>query len=210
MVCASLIQNSLPSEDQRARGMPGAQCTRSLVCARVVKYAHEYSQRRHRITSGIPHAMVLRLIRALPGDRALLPPSPLRSLLLKNLAPASGRQDHTISPSASGAFVSSAIRVHRIPPYVRDDREAPLLVRRDDSLYSCFYPAVKSISEIPKSRKTVFEDAPGNGLPGHHVKALPHRGPSSLADYPHRSCERPSRRRGSHSVVDPIPGVREG
>src|SRR6202035_916077 len=53
-------------------------------------------------TSGIPHAMVLRLIRDLPGDRALLPPSPLRSLLLKNLAPASGRQDHTISPSTSG------------------------------------------------------------------------------------------------------------
>ena len=66
-------------------------------------------------TSGIPHAMVLRLIRALPGDRALLPPSSLRSLLLKNLTPASGRQDHTPSPSASSAFVSHAICVHRIP-----------------------------------------------------------------------------------------------
>ena len=31
---------------------------------------------------GIPHAMVYGLLRALPGDRALLPPSPLRSLLL--------------------------------------------------------------------------------------------------------------------------------
>src|ERR1700690_3244767 len=39
-------------------------------------------------------------LRALPGDRAFLPPSPLRSLLLKNLTPASGRQDHTTSPSA--------------------------------------------------------------------------------------------------------------
>jgi hypothetical protein len=29
-------------------------------------------------------------------------------------------------PSASSAFVSSAIRVHRIPPRVRDDREPPL------------------------------------------------------------------------------------
>src|ERR1700732_5418971 len=45
-------------------------------------------------TSGIPHAMVLRLIRALPGDRALLPPSSLRGLLLKNLATASGRRGH--------------------------------------------------------------------------------------------------------------------
>src|SRR5215216_7364553 len=40
------------------------------------------------------------LLRALPGERALLPPSPLRSLLLKNLAPASRRQDHTTSPYA--------------------------------------------------------------------------------------------------------------
>ena len=45
------------------------------------------------------------VLRALPGDRALLPPSPLRSLLLKNLAPASGRQDHTAWPSAKRSFV---------------------------------------------------------------------------------------------------------
>ena len=76
--------------------------------------------------------MVLRLIRDLPGDRALLPPSSLRSLLLKNLTPASGRQDHTPSPSASSVFVSHAICVHRIPaPNVRDDRDTPLLWRRD-------------------------------------------------------------------------------
>jgi len=56
-------------------------------------------------------------------------------------------------PSASGAFVCRAIRVHRIPPHVRDDRETPLLVRRDDSIYSCFYLAVKLISEIQKSKQ---------------------------------------------------------
>ena len=42
-----------------------------------------------------------------------------------SLAPAPRRQDHTTSPSASGANVSCAIRVHRIPPRVRDDRERP-------------------------------------------------------------------------------------
>jgi hypothetical protein len=35
-----------------------------------------------------------------PVSRAFLPPSLPRSLLLKNLTPASGRQDHTTSPSA--------------------------------------------------------------------------------------------------------------
>ena len=46
--------------------------------------------------------------------------------IIADLTPASGRQDHTTSPSASSAFVFGAIRVHRIPPRVRDDREPPL------------------------------------------------------------------------------------
>jgi hypothetical protein len=52
-------QKCFALEIKRARGMPGAQCTRSLVCAIGSKYAHQYSQRRHRKSSGIPHAMVL-------------------------------------------------------------------------------------------------------------------------------------------------------
>jgi hypothetical protein len=64
-----------PSDHQRAQGMPGAQCTRSLVCAGVVEYAHEYSQRRHRIHPAFPTQWFYGLYRALPGDRALLPPS---------------------------------------------------------------------------------------------------------------------------------------
>ena len=40
--------------------------------------------------------------------------------------PASGHQNHTTSPSASAPFVKGAIRVHRIPPRVRDDRDTPL------------------------------------------------------------------------------------
>jgi hypothetical protein len=41
------------------------------------------------------------LFRALLGDRAFLPPSPARHVsVVANLAPASGRQDHTALPSA--------------------------------------------------------------------------------------------------------------
>ena len=43
-----------------------------------------------------------------------MPPSPVK-LLFTNLTPASGRQDHTTSPSARSALVSSAAYVHRIP-----------------------------------------------------------------------------------------------
>jgi hypothetical protein len=42
------------------------------------------------------------------------------------LTPASRRQDHTTSPSASARFVKRAARVHRIPLRVRDDRDTPL------------------------------------------------------------------------------------
>ena len=76
--------------------------------------------------------MVYGLLRALPGDRALLPPSPLRSsLLMEKLA----SQELDASVEASGphdfAVRFSAVRyrrihVHRIPSRVRDDRDTPL------------------------------------------------------------------------------------
>ena len=47
----------------------------------------------------------LRLIARSPRRPAFLPPSLLRSLLPRNLMPASGHQDHTPSPSASVPFV---------------------------------------------------------------------------------------------------------
>jgi hypothetical protein len=104
--------------------MPGARCARSLAC-KSRKHASK-SPRSHRKHPAFPAQWFYGLFRALPGDRAFLPPSSPRSLLLENLTPASGRQDHMALPSASSAFVFGAIRVHRIPSRVRDDREAPL------------------------------------------------------------------------------------
>jgi len=64
---------------ERAQGRPGARCTRGLVCIDAQKNAHTSIQvkRKH---SGLPCAMALQLIRALPGDRAFLPPLPARSV----------------------------------------------------------------------------------------------------------------------------------
>jgi hypothetical protein len=47
--------------------------------------------------------------------------------IIANLTPASGRQDHTTSPSASRAVRQERLHVHRIPLHVRDDRETPLV-----------------------------------------------------------------------------------
>ena len=89
-------------------------------------------------TTGLPCAMVLRLIRDLPGDRALLPPSSAdRSA---DLTPALGRQDHTISPSASCCSSHNTSRPSHPAPNVRDDREAPLLRQRDAREHRCDLP----------------------------------------------------------------------
>src|SRR5271169_3390613 len=89
-----------------------------------------YERNHHRFTGSIRPSLrngFNGFLRALPGDRAFLPPSPLRSLLLKNLTPASGRQDHTTSPSAGlSAFVSAPPASTASRPAFRDDREPPL------------------------------------------------------------------------------------
>jgi hypothetical protein len=96
------------------------------------KKAHEHSH--HRFT-GITRPSLRNgfnsLFRALPGDRALLPPSLRGNRFPQNLTPASGRQDHTTSPSAhvplvNGTSASTASRLN-----VRDDRDTPLLSRWD-------------------------------------------------------------------------------
>ena len=102
--------------------MPGARCTRSLACS--VKNTR-VSHHGRTGTPGIPARNGFNgFLRALPGDRAFLSPS--SALRLADLTPASRRQDHTTSPSASVPFVSSTISVHRIPPHVRDDHDTPL------------------------------------------------------------------------------------
>ena len=56
---------------------------------------------------------------------------PEKRQLLKNLTPASRRQDHMASPSASVLFVTGSFASTASCTHVRDDRETPLLVAQD-------------------------------------------------------------------------------
>src|SRR5260370_15878888 len=79
-------------------GNAGCQRTRSRACSVVNTRVshHGYAE-----TPGIPARNGFNgFLRDLPGDRAFLSPSSLSSSLLKNLPPASMRQDHTTAPSA--------------------------------------------------------------------------------------------------------------
>src|SRR5260370_28833827 len=121
--------------------MPGARCARSRACSvvntRVSHHGHTG------ITRHSPRNGFNGFLRALPGDRALLPPSSA-DLSSANLTPASGRQDHTTSPSASRrSRQQRRLRPPHPVPYVRDDRETPLRGDGTKSQYSCFYPPVK-------------------------------------------------------------------
>jgi hypothetical protein len=92
-----------PSKSKRAQGRPGARCTLGRVCRKSTRVSNQgYTG-----SSGLPCAMVLRLIRALLGDHRLVATvvGVMRSIIA-NLAPASERQNHTTSPSASAPFVS--------------------------------------------------------------------------------------------------------
>jgi hypothetical protein len=74
--------------------------------------------------------MVLRLIRALPGDRALLPPSFAgQSRDLDASVGASG--PHAFAVRFSAARLATLLRPPHPASNVRDDREAPLLWERD-------------------------------------------------------------------------------
>jgi hypothetical protein len=101
-----------PSELRGRRECRGARCARSRVCSvestRVSHHGHT-GNTRHSPRNGFNG-----FLRALPGDRACLPPSPA-DLSSANLTPASGRQDHTTSPSALAPFASKRQNVHRIP-----------------------------------------------------------------------------------------------
>src|SRR6516164_2611996 len=92
-------------------------------------------------STGLPCAMGLRLIRDLPGDQALLSPSP--RIILRSLTPAQGRQDHKISPYASCHSSRDASRPSHPAAYVRDDREAPLMRQRDARMIVLICPTAQ-------------------------------------------------------------------
>jgi hypothetical protein len=105
--------------------------------APMVRVQQKSTRQNHRFSRNrpaFPARVVLRLIRDLPGEPGFLATvvGVMRSIIA-NLAPASGRQDHTISPSASVPVVSAQKRLILPQPshpasHVRDDRDTPLLV----------------------------------------------------------------------------------
>jgi hypothetical protein len=94
--CARAKAGICPSKKQgrRKRRVPAAPAASR---AKVIEHTSN-SPQVHRSNPAFPAQWFYGLFRALPGDRALLPPSSAKDSA--NLTPASGRQDHTALPSA--------------------------------------------------------------------------------------------------------------
>src|SRR5215212_10431647 len=140
-----------PPSTERAQGMPGARCTRSLACKN--KKAHEVVTTSSPEQPGIPRAMVL---------TAYFEISPVIGLFVtvaceydssapgradfapQNLTPASRRQDHTTSPSAATSFVCAPVRRSRVGP-----RPAITIARRRCRVHRIPCPTSVTIAKRP-------------------------------------------------------------
>ena len=106
MFCARFGLLVPPSSSEGA-GNAGRPMRPIAACAEVVVERTRVSQVTP-VTPSIPHAMVLTVSCALSPATGLSCHRHQRKLLSANLTPAPGRQDHTTSPSASGAPSSLA------------------------------------------------------------------------------------------------------
>jgi hypothetical protein len=86
--------------------MPGARCTRGRACS--VESTRVSHHGRTGITRHSRTRMVLTVSFGLSPGTGLSCPRRLRKLVFARLTPASGRQDHTTSPSAFAPLVCSA------------------------------------------------------------------------------------------------------
>src|ERR1700742_2532325 len=77
--------------EERVQGKPGAGCTRGSRATKSTGVGPQVN----RSIPAFPARWCYGFLRALPGDRAFLPPSSAAALFARNLAPASGRQNHT-------------------------------------------------------------------------------------------------------------------
>ena len=179
----------------RVPNAPAASCALGVVSMRTSIHSGGTGNIRHSPRNGFTAYSAL-----FPGTTALLTPSSARRVgVLANLTPASGRQNHTASPSATESARLTLRRVHRIPPHVRDDRETPLLARRDG----------ESKPHISEKRKTKYfceragqEFADPARRANQSARARSQRLPN---DQP--SNRRPRRSRGKRAIKTPKPGL---
>ncbi len=152
--------------------MHAAPAVSRALCAKQKTHTSIQVQRRQ---SGIPCAVVLRLISRSPrGPGFLAPVVGVMRSIIANLTPASGRRDHATSPYARHAVRRSA---RPRPPQsrlaFRDDRDTPLASSRDARIKATDLPdgATEILPVVPICRR------PSGKFPKPPASAVLLRGP---------------------------------
>jgi len=97
-----------------------------------LEYAHEYSQRRHRIHPAFPAQWFYGLYVISPGTGLFCPRRSRGNCSLRKLSASVGAPGpHDFAVRSSAARLASPKRPPHPTPNVRDDRDTPLLWRRD-------------------------------------------------------------------------------
>jgi hypothetical protein len=92
------------------------------VCKHAQKHAHEHTGSAEAIRPSLRNGFTAySALSSATGFVATV----IGGILPANLTPASGRQNHTPSPSAREPFVKGTVASTASRPYVRDDRERP-------------------------------------------------------------------------------------
>jgi hypothetical protein len=129
---ARALPGKLSLEKQRAQGMPGARCTHGFV-QRKHEVVHRFTGTfRHSLRNGFTVSFVLSPVIGLSCHRRR------RKISSANLTPASRRQDHTTSPSASNAVRPLALSASTAPrPTSVTIAKRPLVRERDGRSCNC-------------------------------------------------------------------------
>ena len=105
--------------------MPGARCTRSLICKKVKAYERSHREV-HRLHPAFPHAMVLTVSLVLFPVIGLCCHRRQRSCLHRLDASVEASEPHHFAVREKRASSSALSRPPHPEPNVRDDRETPL------------------------------------------------------------------------------------
>ena len=135
--------------------MPGARCTRGLVCKFVQRNAHTsiQVQRKH---SGIPCAMALRLMPCSPRRRIRLVTVAagliaetirLDHIGHRQLGTSNGCRDHTVLPYATTPFVLRAVAAHEV------QARPAITLRANAAASTASHPAFVTIAIRPSCRE---------------------------------------------------------
>jgi hypothetical protein len=137
------LHRSLLERMKRAQGRPGDRCTRGPRAKKIAQRARDHRYRRRH--SGLPCAMVLRLIGALLGEPSRLPPSPFAKLSasLKTWRQGLGAPPHDFAVRDQCRSSISTLASIASRRACRDVRETPLLPGGTEATIRLILPSDK-------------------------------------------------------------------